>query len=119
MEHRDEVRAVIDDEIGIHVEDGVEIAVVFFLRLPLLRIDVEPVLVAERLSDGIVGREGVAAGETDVRSRIGKRDGEHSGLGLGMKGHSDLETGQGLFLDEVLSDLLKNGHMGLDPMQFQ
>ena len=51
----DEVRAVVDDEVRLQVEDLVEVRIVLVVRLPLLRVDVETVLLREGRGDTVVG----------------------------------------------------------------
>ena len=115
--HGDQVGTVVDDEIGLHVEDGVEIRVVFLVALEFLCVDLESELLAECGCDGVVGGKGIAAGEPDLRSRISEGDGEHPGLGLGVEGHSDLKTGQRLLLPESFIDLLDDRHVVVGPVE--
>ena len=117
MDHGDEVRAVVDDEIGRHVQDGVEIIVVLLLRLPFLGVDVEAVLLSERHGDGVVSGQGVAAREPDLRSGIRQRDSQHPGLGLGVQSHADFQTGEGLLVHEALAYVHEDGHVVLGPVE--
>ena len=117
VDHGDEVRAVVYDEIGRHVQNGVEIVVVLLLRLPFLGVDVEAVLLPERHGDGVVGGQRVAAREPDLRSGIRQRDRQHPGLGLGVQSHADLQAGEGLLVHEALAYVHEDGHVVLGPVE--
>ena len=117
MGHGDEVRSVVDDEVGLHVENGVEVGVVLLIALEFLSINFQTEFLAESGCHRIIGGQGVAASEPNLGSGVGEGDCQHSGLGLGVEGHSDLQTSEGLLLPELLVDLLDHGHVFVRPVE--
>ena len=70
VEEVHEVRAVVDHDVRLEVEDAVQVLVVLLRRLPLLRERLETELLVQGRRDRVVRGEGVARGEADLRPRL-------------------------------------------------
>src|SRR6267378_6482219 len=111
VQQEDEVRAVVDHEVRFQVEDLMEIRVILLRGLPLLRIDLEAVDLRKSRGDAVIRGEGIARCESDLRARLLEREGEDSGLGLDMEGHSDSQTAEGLLFLQRIPDRGEDGHV--------
>ena len=64
----------------------------------------------------VLGGEGVAAGEIDLRTALPKDQPQVGGLGLQMDRHGDSQSGKGLFLAETLLNAAEGGHKITHPL---
>src|SRR5207245_8634629 len=107
----DEVRAVVDDEVRLQIEDLVEVRIILVVRLPLLRVDVETVLLREGRGDTVVGGQRIARRQANYRARLSQGQGEDPGLRFDVKRHPDSKTLECFLRLELLSDRREDGHV--------
>ena len=67
-------------------------------------------------SNIILGGQGVAAGQMDLRAALPQHQTQVGGLGLQMDGDGDGQSGKGLFPAETLLDTAQGGHKITDPL---
>ena len=111
MQDRDEVRPVVNDELGLQIEDLVQVVIVLFARLPFLRVHLEAVRFGEGRRNAVVRRQGIAGCQAHLRARLLQGEGEDSRLRLHVEGHPDPEAPEGLLLLELVSNRAEHGHV--------
>ncbi len=117
VQHGDEVRAVVDDEVRPHVQDGVEVGIVLLVALPLLGVRLQSIVLPERQRHRVIRREGIAGGQPHLGPRFLERQGQHAGLGLHVERHPDLQAFQGLLPGQSFANVRQHAHVRPRPFQ--
>jgi hypothetical protein len=110
VQHGDQVHAVIHGDVGLDVEDAVQVAVVLLHRLALDGVDRHFVVGDQRGGDVILGAQRVAGGQGDFGA-AGQQNAHQVGrLGRHMHGCCHADAFEGLFDFEALLDEVEHGH---------
>ena len=108
-EQADQVAAVVHDQVGAALQ---ALCQQILIALHIHPVDAKGLHPQLRHGGGhvVLGGEGVAAGEIDLRAALPKNQAKVGGLGLQMDGDSDGQPGEGLFTAEAVLNAAEGGH---------
>ncbi len=115
VDERDQVGAVIDDDVRVGLEHRPDPVPIGGHGLPLLGARVDPGL-AERRHGIVVGRERVAGREADIGASRLEREGERGRLRLDVEDRRDREAPERVGGLEAVPDPFQDRHVGTRPL---
>ena len=115
MDTAHDVGAVVHGDLGLAVDDRIDVLVVGFGILALDGIDVDAVFGNECRSGVVLGGQRVACAQ--VHFGTARLEGAHQvgGFGGDMQACADANAFQGLFAFEAFADACKYGHVAVCP----
>ena len=114
MDHFIEVAPVVYNDLRPDLKAACQMMIVFFLRGPMPRKDIDPSL-HKRRCNVVLGRQHVAARRIYFRSARFQYAGQVTGLGLQMDGYSHFQPLKRLCLLKITANAPQHRHMLLYP----
>jgi len=111
VDRRDHVHPVVDRDRRLVVDDGVDGVVVVLVVDAANGVGGDVLVCVEGRAHVVVGRQGIAAGDGDLRAAQCQQFDEIGRLGLDVHRHPDRLAGERLLGLELLAKRLEDGHM--------
>ena len=119
VDHRDEIGAVVHGQVGLHIEDGVDVPVVGLGVLPLDRVDGNGVVFHEVGGHVVLRAQGVRRAEPHLGPPRLERFHQACRLRRDVEAGPQAKPPEGLFLREAFADERQHRHAPVGPLDGQ